>query len=78
VSTMKACEPALMKNEQFSSNLFNDQQNKFELNTASVEQPRLTIIASNGQKYEFEGSMTPENKYQSQGEIIFLEISPET
>ncbi|WP_218665414.1 MULTISPECIES: META and DUF4377 domain-containing protein [Acinetobacter] len=78
VSTMKACEPALMKNEQFSSNLFNDQQNKFELNTASVEQPRLTIIASNGQKYEFEGSMTPETKYQSQGEIIFLEISPET
>ncbi|NOZ97442.1 MAG: DUF4377 domain-containing protein, partial [Gammaproteobacteria bacterium] len=31
-----------------------------------------------GQKYEFEGSMTPETKYQSQGEIIFLEISPET
>ncbi|WP_130802146.1 META and DUF4377 domain-containing protein [Acinetobacter ihumii] len=78
VSTMKACEPTLMKNEQFSSSLFSDQKNKFELNTSSVESPSLTITAANGQKYEFKGTMTPETKYQSQGEIIFLEISPET
>lgn len=78
VSTMKACSPELMKNEQFSSNLFNNQKIKFELNTRSVEQPSLIITAENGQKYEFKGTMTPETKYQSQGEIIFLEISPET
>lgn len=78
VSTMKACEPALMKNEQFANSLFSQQSNKFELNTASVEQPSLLITAANGQKYEFKGTMTPETKYQSQGEIIFLEIAPET
>lgn len=78
VSTMKACSPELMKNEQFSSNLLNDQKVKFELNTSSVEQPSLIITAADGQKYEFKGTMTPETKYQSQGEIIFLEISPET
>lgn len=78
VSTMKACSPELMKNEQFSSNLLNDQKVKFELNTSSVEQPSLIFTAADGQKYEFKGTMTPETKYQSQGEIIFLEISPET
>ncbi|MBK0063771.1 MULTISPECIES: META and DUF4377 domain-containing protein [unclassified Acinetobacter] len=78
VSTMKACEPALMKNERFASGLLSDQKNKFELNTSSIEQPTLTITASNGQQYEFKGTMTPETKYQSQGEIIFLEIAPET
>lgn len=77
-STMKACEPALMKNEQFAANLLSDKSTHFKLDTRSIEQPSLMLTNAAGQTFEFKGSMTPETKYQSQGEIIFLEIAPET
>ncbi|EXB80170.1 META and DUF4377 domain-containing protein [Acinetobacter baumannii] len=78
MSTMMACEPALMKQEQFSSSLFQKRAIPFELNTTNVDQPTLTVADAQGQKYTFTGKMTPEAKYQSEGKTVFLEVAPET
>ena len=78
MSTQMACAPELMKQEQFSASLFQDRKIPFVLDTTNVEQPTLTIVSTTGQKVVFTGKMTAETKYQSQGETIFLEISPET
>ena len=78
MSTMMACSPELMKQEQFSSSLFAKRTIPFVLNTQDVNKPTLTLIDATGQKIVFEGKMTPETQYQTQAETIFLEISPET
>ena len=78
MSTMMACSPELMKQEQFSSSLFAKRTIPFVLNTQDVNKPTLTLIDATGQKVVFEGKMTPETQYQTQAETIFLEISPET
>ncbi|MCY1162886.1 hypothetical protein D9M71_19560 [compost metagenome] len=78
MSTMMACSPELMKQEQFSSSLFAKQTIPFVLNIQDVNKPTLTLIDATGQKIVFEGKMTPETQYQTQAETIFLEISPET
>ena len=78
MSTMMACSPELMKQEQFSSSLFAKHTIPFVLNTQEVNKPTLTLIDATGQKIVFEGKMTPETQYQTQAETIFLEISPET
>lgn len=78
MSTMMACSPKLMKQEQFSSSLFAKRTIPFVLNTQDVNKPTLTLIDATGQKIVFEGKMTPETQYQTQAETIFLEISPET
>ncbi|AOA57808.1 META and DUF4377 domain-containing protein [Acinetobacter larvae] len=78
VSTMMACDPALMKQEQFSSSVFNQRSIAFKLENSNPEQPRLTLTGPNNEQLVFVGSMTPEAKYQSRAETIFLEISPET
>ena len=78
VSTQMACDPVLMKQEQFSSSLFQKRSIPFELNLANPAQPTLILKDTQGQSYTFKGNMTPEAQYQSQGETIFLEIAPET
>ena len=78
MSTMMACSPELMKQEQFSSSLFAKRTIPFVLNTQDVNKPTLTLIDATGQKVVFEGKMTPETQYQTQAETIFLEIAPET
>ncbi|OTG68231.1 hypothetical protein B9T25_05945 [Acinetobacter sp. ANC 4470] len=78
MSTMMACSPELMKQEQFSSSLFAKRTIPFVLNIQDVNKPTLTLIDATGQKVVFEGKMTPETQYQTQAETIFLEISPET
>lgn len=78
MSTMMACSPELMKQEQFSSSLFAKRTIPFILNIQDVNKPTLTLIDATGQKVVFEGKMTPETQYQTQAETIFLEISPET
>lgn len=78
MSTMMACSPKLMKQEQFSSSLFAKRTIPFVLNIQDVNKPTLTLIDATGQKIVFEGKMTPETQYQTQAETIFLEISPET
>ena len=78
MSTMMACSPELMKQEQFSSSLFAKRTIPFVLNTQDVNKPTLTLIDATGQKVVFEGKMTPETQYQTQAETIFLEIAPES
>ncbi len=77
-ATNMMCSPELMKQEGLSAQLFQGRKVPFVLNTTNTEQPSLTIVAADGQKYVFTGKMTPETKYQTQAETIFLEISPET
>ena len=77
-STEMACEPALMKQEQFAADLLQKREISFDVNTSNPDQPSLVISDTKGQKYTFIGTMTPEAKYQSEGKTVFLEISPET
>lgn len=78
MSTQMMCSPELMKQEQFSTALFQERKVPFVLDTANPEKPTLTLIAATGEKVVFTGQMTAETKYQSEGQTIFLEISPET
>lgn len=77
-STNMMCSPELMKQESFAAALFQSNKTAFVLDTANTENPTLTLVNATGGKVVFTGKMTPETKYQSQGETIFLEISPET
>ena len=77
-STMMACPDNAMKEEGLASSLFSDRKAPFVLNTTDPQNPTLTIISATGEKLVFTGKLTPETQYNSQGETIFLEISPET
>jgi hypothetical protein len=61
--------------KQFAGTLLQKRKVPFEINT-NLDQPSLTLSDANGQKYTFLGKMTAEAKYQSEGKIVFLEISP--
>ncbi|CAB1214423.1 META and DUF4377 domain-containing protein [Acinetobacter bouvetii] len=78
MATQMACEPKAMEQEKVASDLFSNRKAPFVLNLDDPQKPTLTIISATGQKYVFSGKMTPETQYQSQAEIIFLEVSPET
>lgn len=78
MSTQMACADNAMKQEGVATALFNDRKVPFVLNTTDAQNPTLTIISATGEKLVFTGKMTPETQYSSQGETIFLEISPET
>lgn len=77
-STMMGCGDDAMKQERFAGSLFSERKAPFVLNLDDVQKPTLTIIAANGEKVVFTGKMTPEVKYQTQGETIFLEVNPKT
>ncbi len=77
-ATNMMCSPELMKQEGFAGSLFQGGKTAFVLDTANSETPTLTIISPTAGKVVFTGKMTAETKYNSQGETIFLEISPET
>lgn len=77
-STMKACEPALMKQEQMTAAIFNEAKVPFTITWEEAEQPVLHLTAANGTKINLQGELTPEAKYQSEGETIFLEVAPKT
>ena len=76
-STMMACADDLMQQERLSADIFSEKKAPFTLSTQN-DQAILTITDSKGQKYTFLGKMTAEAKYQSEGKIVFLEISPQT
>lgn len=76
--TLIGCSGAPQKQEQFAGELFGQEKIPFTLNADNVDQPILTLTAPSGEKIVFTGRMTPETKYKTQGETIFLEISPET
>lgn len=77
-STMMACSAPLMDQEKIASSLLSDRKATFVLDAKNVEQPTLTLTAADGKTYTFTGKMTPETKYQTAAETIFLEVSPET
>ena len=78
ISTMMACPDNYMKQEDNAANWFDGRKVPFVLDTNDQENPKLTLTAKNGEKVVLNGQMTPEYKYSSAGEIIFLEVSPET
>lgn len=77
-STNMMCSPELMKQESFAAALFQSNKTAFVLDTVNPESPTLTLVNATGGKVVFAGKMTPETKYQTTGETIFLEVSPET
>lgn len=78
MSTMMACSDQAMKQEGIAANLFDQHKTAFVLNLEDPQQPTLTLHAANGETLVFTGKMTPETQYQTTGETIFLEVSPET
>ncbi|KAA8730991.1 DUF4377 domain-containing protein [Acinetobacter qingfengensis] len=78
VSTMMACDAQLMAQEKFAAQLFDQQKIQLTLLSTATTQPILRLTTATGQHYDFIGTMTPETKYQSQGETVFLEIDPQT
>ena len=78
-TTMIGCQGDIAKQEQFAASLFDEKQPaQISVDLSNVEQPILTLRSSNGQSTRFFGTMTPETRYQTQADTIFLEISPET
>ncbi len=77
-STMMACEPALMQQEQMVGKIFNNAKVPFSIHRPQPDQVQLILTTAQGEKLVFDGAMTAEAQYQSQAETIFLEISPET
>lgn len=78
MSTAMACSDHAMQQESLAASLFSKRKAPFVLDVTNVEKPSLTIRSADGQSYVFTGKMTPETKYQTTGEIIFLDVSPET
>lgn len=77
MGTLMACENNVATaQEKLASNLISEAKIPFALNLNNPNNPTLTLVAANGEKYIFNGTMTPETKYQSQAETIFLEIAP--
>ena len=78
MSTMKACEPSIMKQEQMAGKLFANRDVPYELDLANLNQPVLILTTADGQKLRFTGEPTAEMKYKGEAEIQFLEIAAET
>ena len=77
MGTLMACDVPAMQQEKFASDLFSNQKLPFSLDMTNIEKPTLTISTSKGENIIFTGEMTPESRYQTEAETIFLEISPE-
>lgn len=78
MGTLMACPEDMMKQEGLAGQIFHDRTVPFILNLNDKENPTLTVTSEKGEKFIFTGEMTPETKYQSQGETIFLDIAPQT
>ena len=78
MSTMMACPDNMMNQEGIAGNWFDSGKTPFTLNLSNPQKPTLTLTTPKGEKVVLTGEMTPEYKYKSAGEIIFLEVSPET
>lgn len=76
-STQMACTGNGMAQEKLAAEIFSTQV-PFVLNLNDKENPTLTLTTAKNEKFTFTGKMTPETKYQTTAETIFLEISPET
>ncbi|KOF52027.1 meta/HslJ family protein 1, partial [Achromobacter sp. DMS1] len=74
-STMKACEPALMRlDAEIGRRLKGELRAVLDGDAAA---PRLTLQAQDGAVLAFAGEPTPETRYGSAGETVFLEVAPQ-
>ena len=76
-STLMACTGNGGAQEKLAAEIFSTQV-PFVLNLNDKENPTLTLTTAKNEKFTFTGKMTPETKYQTAGETIFLEVSAET
>ncbi|MHA3904650.1 META domain-containing protein [Castellaniella sp. WN] len=74
-ATMKACAPELMQLDAgIAARLKGRPAARIE---GGAEAPRLVLTTAGGDVLAFTGVPTPEARYGSPGEIVFLEIAPE-
>ncbi|KYQ72130.1 META and DUF4377 domain-containing protein [Acinetobacter pragensis] len=78
MATQMACPAPAMQQESTAASIFKNGKTPFVLNLNNADEPTLTLTAADGKQYVFTGKMTPETKYSTQAETIFLEISPQT
>ncbi|WP_197085644.1 META and DUF4377 domain-containing protein [Bordetella pseudohinzii] len=73
VSTMKACEPALMRLDAEVARLFKGDMRLAQSGDAAA--PRLQLTAADGSVLTFAGDPTPETRYGGPGTTVFLEVA---
>ena len=78
IMTQMACSKADMRQEAIAGKLLDNRKVPFVLDTSQRERPTLTLMDATGQRYSFTGSMTAETQYQSEGQVMFYEIHPQT
>jgi heat shock protein HslJ len=76
--TQMACSNADMRQEAIAGKLLSKRNVPFIINTQSGENPTLTLMDITGKRYLFTGIMTPETRYQGEGQTMFYEIHPQT
>ncbi|MFD1712756.1 META domain-containing protein [Ottowia flava] len=78
MATMRACpEPGLMALEQrVSQQLPTAESAEIRPGAGGVDAPRLTLRFADGSQWELAGAATPETRYGSAGERMFLEVAP--
>ena len=76
--TQMACREADMRQEGIAGNLLDQRKVPFVLDASNSQQPTLTLMDRSGKRYVFKGSMTPETRYQGEGQVMFYEIHPQT
>ena len=76
--TQMACSPADMRQEGIAGKLLSNGKIPFVLDSTDTKKPTLTLMDTTGKRYVFNGSMTPETQYQSEGVVMFYEVSPQT
>jgi hypothetical protein len=63
--------------DKIATHIFKKGYVHYSLDLKNNDHPKLTLEMINGEKFVFDGKMTPEYKYKSDGEIIFLDVHPE-
>ncbi|MBZ0076506.1 META and DUF4377 domain-containing protein [Bordetella hinzii] len=74
-STMKACEPALMRLDAEVARLFKGELRVTQSGDAAA--PRLRLAAADGSVLTFAGDPTAETRYGGPGVTVFLEVAPQ-
>lgn len=76
MQTMMACEPSLMRRDAGIKTYLSEQ---LEMSIqAHPHTPRLTLTSGAGSKLVLAGRASPETRYGSEGETIFMEVQAQT
>lgn len=78
ISTMMFCDDESSKAEKDASAFFDKAKIKVSFVSKDLSKPILKLSNEDGKSYKIYGDMTPEAKYGSKGETIFLEIAAKT